>query len=135
MGNVRQGESQNAPRAVETIFGWTLAGEITKEPEYRSLETVNLATEKYTMESDLKRLWDLETLGIREADYGYERFQDNIRFNGHRYSVRLPWKAGSYHLPDNKAMCEQRLRGLLKHLHKEPDVLCEYDRIMKEQLE
>ena len=47
-------ESENAPRAVETIFGWTLAGEITKEPEYRSLVTVNFATEKYTMESDLK---------------------------------------------------------------------------------
>ena len=94
MGNVRQGESQNAPRVVETIFGWTLAGEITKEPEYRSLVTVNLATEKYTMESELKRLWDLETLGIREADDIYEGFQDNIRFSGHRYGVRLPWKAG-----------------------------------------
>ena len=135
MGNVRQEESQNAPRAVETIFGWTLAGEITKEPEYRSLVTVNLATEKYTKESDLKRLWDLETLGIREADDVYEGFKDNIRFNGYRYSVRLPWKAGSYHLPDNKAMCEQRLRCLLRRLRKELDVLYEYDRIMKEQLE
>ena len=63
-GSVRKGESQNAPRAVETIFGWTLAGEITKEPECRSLVNVNLATGKYTIESDLKRLWDLETLGI-----------------------------------------------------------------------
>ena len=34
-----------------------------------------------------------------------------------------------------KAMCEHRLRGLLRRLHKEPDVLYEYDRIMKEQLE
>ena len=65
----------------------------------------------------------------------FMKFQDNIRFNGHWYSVRLPRKAGSYHLPDNKAMCEQRLRGLLRCLHKEPDVLYEYDRIMKEQLE
>ena len=91
--------------------------------------TVNLATDKYTMEPDLKRLWDLETLGIREADDVYEEFQDNIRCNGHGYSVRLLWKAGSYHLPDNKAMCDQRC------LCKEPDVLYEYDRTMKEQLE
>ena len=82
------------------------------------------------MVSDLKRLWDLETLGIREADDVYEDFQDNVRFNGHRYSVRLPWKAGSYHLPDNKTMYEQRLRGLLRCLRKEPDVSCEYDRII-----
>ena len=32
-------------------------------------------------------------------------------------------------------MGEQRLRGLLRCLRKEPDVLCEYDRIMNEQLE
>ena len=32
-------------------------------------------------------------------------------------------------------MCEQRLRGLLRCFRKEPDILCEYDRIMKEQLE
>ena len=94
--------------------------------------TVNLATGKYTRKSDLKRLWELETLGIREADDDYEDFQDNIRFNGHRYSVRLPWKAGSYHLPDNKTMCEQRLKGLLRCLHEEPDVPCEHDRIINE---
>ena len=36
------------------VFGCD-TGRWSKEPEYRSLVTVNLATGKYTMESDLKR--------------------------------------------------------------------------------
>ena len=40
---------------------------------------------------DVQRLWDLETLGIREiTDQVHESFENNISFNGSRYSVCLP---------------------------------------------
>ena len=46
-------------------------------------------------DSKLKRLWDLETLGICETKDVYEDLVENIQFNGERYSVKLPWKAGT----------------------------------------
>ena len=51
---------------------------------------------------DVQRLWDLETLGIREiTDQVQESFENNISFNGSRYSVCLPWKEGHPELPTN----------------------------------
>lgn len=48
--------------------------------------------------------------------------------------MKLPWKEGEYEIPNNKELAEQRLSSLMKRLDKQPDVLAEYDRIMKEQL-
>ena len=64
----------------------------------------------------------------------YTEFEETIEFTGKRYRVKLPWKEGEYEIPNNKELAEQRLSSLMKRLDKQPDVLAEYDRIMKEQL-
>ena len=46
------------------------------------------------LEGKVKKLWDLETLGIGEEESMHEPLFDNISFNGTRYSVQLPWKEG-----------------------------------------
>lgn len=49
--------------------------------------------------------------------------------------VSLPWKEFHEPLPDNYNLCLKRLRGLLHRLKQNPEVLRQYDDIMKDQLE
>ena len=98
---------------------------------------VNLFIEeggKNGIENNLKKLWDYETLGIRETDDVYEDMVDSIRFTGERYSVKLPWKTGNYHLPDNYRLSQSRMQSQLKKLKKEPEKLQAYHEIITDQL-
>ena len=90
------------PVVIETIFRWTLAGKLGESHGCRTNAHVNLVIEDRkgdTMEENFK-IWDYETLGIAETDV-YEDLENSICFNGQRYSVKLPWRAGNYHLPTN----------------------------------
>ena len=55
---------------------------------------VNLVTHDDGCEVDydqeVRRLWDLETIGIEEGDKVHEALMDKITFDGGRYSVKLP---------------------------------------------
>lgn len=57
----------------------------------------------------------------------YEEFVDNICFSGNRYSAKLPWKEGSSVLDSNYESSLSRIKGQIKKLRKEPEVLREYD--------
>ena len=89
---------------------------------------------KNGIENNLKKLWDYETLGIRETDDVYEDMGDSIRFTGERYSVKLPWKTGNYHLPDNYRLSQSLMQSQLKKLKKEPEKLQAYHEIITDQL-
>ena len=66
------------------------------------------------LSQQVERLWDLDSVGIREGDHVHERFKDNVTFDGTRYVVELPWKEAKYVLPSNKDICEGRLKSLVK---------------------
>ena len=133
-GTSRRGESQSEPIAIETIFGWTLSGEIKDENLRNAKANVHLAIDSRKSESELHKLWDYESIGIREETDVHTMFKEAIEFTGERYRVKLPWKEGDYDIPNNKEYAEQRLKTLMKRLEKNPEVLKEYDLIMKEQL-
>ena len=76
-----------------------------------------------------------EALGINEKDKVHEEFLASISFTGSRYSVKLPWKEGHDKLPDNHANSLCRMKSQLKRFRKEPDLLKEYDAIIKKQVE
>ena len=130
-GRTVRGRSDE-PVAVETKLGWVLSGPI----KARGIDDggdsgscvkvdnnfVALASSKH-LDASVKRLWDLETLGIREEDEACELLNDSIHFNGQRYSVSLPWKEGHGALPSNYSGSVQRLKGQLSKLRKEPEVL------------
>ena len=61
-------------------------------------------------------------------------FEDDIEFRNGRYSVKLPWKQGHDILPSNYTNSLSCMRGQLKRLQKEPEVLHKYDSIIREQL-
>ena len=90
----------DGPVAVETELGWVLSGPLTfRQPADRPQEVnVNfVGRDSVSLESldgNVQRLSDLETLRIKESDGVYEEFVDSIAFNGNRYSVKLPWKEG-----------------------------------------
>jgi hypothetical protein len=105
--------------AVESVFGWTLSGELptdTQEPSH-ALTLISMMTREQTC---LSELWKLETIGIQdpaekitqeEHDQKVkEDFQSKIsRDSDGRYVVRLPWINDSIPIPTNHAVSEKRL--------------------------
>ena len=137
-GNVLRG-AIGEPVAVETILGWVLSGPIRETPgDENTVEVHHVRTEKLccrSLEKDVERMWDLETLGIKESDEVHEALLDKIKFNGERYSVKLPWKQGHEILPSNYVNSLTRMKGQIKRLSKERGLLEEYDQIIREQLD
>ena len=110
------------PIAIETIIGWTISGRVNGPRDHHANVNLVLDASGEIAESELKRLWDLETLGICETKDVYEDLVENIQFNGERYSVKLPWKAGHQTLPSNYQLCVNRLKGLKRRLDKDPGI-------------
>ena len=89
-----------------------------------------------SLEEEIKHFWDLETLGIKHDEPTvYEKFIEDIRHNGERYEVKLPFKEDHPLLPDNYHLSKMRLESLLRRLKSKPEVLKHYDEVVKEQLE
>ena len=65
----------------------------------------------------------------------HQRVIDEVTFNGQRYSVDLPWKAGHGPIPSNYNSSLVRLKSQISKLHATPDVLEQYNAIIMEQLE
>ncbi|UYV65520.1 hypothetical protein LAZ67_3004584, partial [Cordylochernes scorpioides] len=86
--------------AVETKLGWTLMG---NSPIIDSNDNVQQTLNLLTTRCDLKDLWDLEVLGIRDPvetcskETRYQEIKEKFitkiqRQSDQRYSVGLPWK-------------------------------------------
>lgn len=139
-GRTIQGESEE-PVAVETELGWVLSGPLKRKGSNSEQEvSVNfvahdsLAIAKDSLEGAVNQLWDLESLGIKPSDEVHESFESDISFTDGRYSVKLPWKQGHEPLPSNYANSLSRMKSQIKRLKREPEVLTEYDSIIKDQL-
>ena len=138
-GNVVRG-GVGEPVAIETQLGWVVSGPLESSPSTDSEQAVSVniigrdGTVPGRLERDIQVLWDLETLGITESDGVYKEFVDNITFNGKRYSVKLPWKEGRDVLDSNYELSLSRMKGQVRKLRKDPEVLREYDSVIKEQL-
>ena len=133
--------------AVETELGWVLLGALKKRDHLETSQTssqdvsVNFVghdsvdLDKGSLDLEISRLWDLESLGIKsQGDEVHKLFENEIEFVGGRYSVRLPWKQGHDPLPNNYDNSLSRMKGQLRKLKREPDILTEYDLIIKDQL-
>ena len=132
------------PVAIKTKMGWVLSGPLkVTGKEFKSansavvnfLPSVNQGVDKRNIEENVNRLWDLETLGIRQDDEVHETVKDDIIFTGNRYSVGLPWKIGHNKLPSNYENCVARLQGQLRKFKKDPIIFEECNKIVTEQLE
>ena len=117
--------------AVQTALGYVLSVPIKIDArdnkDMQEVQVNFVSHEKDSLDTQISKLWDLETIGIRESDDVHDAFKESIRHNGERYSVKLPWKAENETLPTNYDLSLSRMKGQIKRLSKEPEVLAEYD--------
>ena len=140
--------SEEEPVAIDTILGWVLSGSMkgTKSPY-----SVNVVTQHVLLNVDqppederlfqlVNKFWKLESIGIengenfKKDDVILQNFRNTTKFDGSNYHVRLPWKPTFSEIHDNYALSRARLRVLLARLRKDPHLLEEYDRIIKNQV-
>ena len=85
------------------------------------------------MTAQISKFLELESIGISKKEYTvYQLFSDEIQFIDGCYVVSLPWKEEDPKLPDNYGLCKRRLDLLFKKRDSNPDLLREYDTIIKE---
>ena len=58
--------------AIETIFDWTISGKLSGPRDHHADVNLVLDTTGEKVDSELKRLWDLEALGICDTKHVYE---------------------------------------------------------------
>ena len=137
------------PVAVLTRLGWVLSGPVIQEKQGHPSCSTNLnATHVLRVDTEpivsnttdqlhnqLEKLWDLETLGIRDHELTTEpKFIEEINFNGKHYEVKLPFREEHPLLPDNHTGSVKRLSSLISRLKTNPKLLLEYDNIIQEQI-
>ncbi len=144
--SIEQRVNQGGPIATYTRLGWVLSAPVlVKESRAASINLTSthvlrvetkLKTEDSDLQSEVKKFWELESLGIKSQEESvYSKFVEDTKFNRERYEVKLPWKEEHDVLPDNYKLSQTRLESQLRRLKQKPQVLEEYDRVIKEQLE
>ncbi|UYV73787.1 hypothetical protein LAZ67_11000915 [Cordylochernes scorpioides] len=127
--------------AVETKLGWTLMG---NSPITDSNDNVQQTLNLLTTRCDLKDLWDLEVLGIRDPvetcskETRYQEIKEKVitkiqRQSDQRYSVGLPWKVEKESIPSNLDIAIKRLDISTKKMTSQ-NKLTEYSQIFRDWL-
>ncbi|KAL1446606.1 hypothetical protein WDU94_015601 [Cyamophila willieti] len=108
---------------LDSVFGYLLSGKVhydTIIPKESTTLFVHL-DRPLSHEHDLRLLWDLETLGIKENatitddDLALQKFESAIRYENNRYYVDFPWKDGCKEdVQSNFGLAIGRLRSLVK---------------------
>ena len=93
-----------------------------------------LNSDKHEINSQLRKLWDLESIGIRIEDEVHTRVIDNIYFTGKRYSVRLPWKVAHKPLATNYSNSLAKLKSQVHKLKDTPEIFEKYNEVISQQL-
>ena len=87
------------------------------------------------LDDHLKQFWELESLGVTEDETSmYEKFVQQINYDGQRYEVSLPWKEHHPPLPDHYDLCCKRFTKLFKRLRQTPSLLTDYNTVIKDQV-
>ena len=121
------------PIAEYTAFGWT----IMSGGKEKGFNQMLLARDT---EADYAELCKLDVLGIKNKNEGrndelYQEFKEQLgRDESGCYETNLLSKANSPELPTNKLGSLRSLESLLKRLKKDPELLQEYDQIIRDQL-
>ena len=140
-GRVIRGD--NGPTAIHTKVGWVLSGpvdqpEVTTNLTFMTTHVLKIETcptMEGNLDDHLKRFWELESLGVTDDETSvYEKFVQQIKHNGQRYEVSLPWKEHHPLLPDHYDLCHKRLINLLRRLRQSPQLLHDYNSIIQDQV-
>ena len=145
-GETKRGDE--GPVAVKSKLGWLLSGPINGTVDRTHVTHSNLIidgpnhlfqpSQDDVLANTLKSFWDTESIGISDfsggGDVANESFEIDVKRNGGRYEVKLPWKEDCLPSSNSYHLCESRLRSLHHKLRKEPTLLSEYNNIIQDQL-
>ena len=142
-GEILRGKE--GPVGINTSLGWVLTGPTDFVSSQES--TVNLITthtlrvdseiSNKMLDTTLKKFWELESLGITSEETEHpvmDQFTNAVKMRDNRYEVSLPWREFHDPLPTNYELSRRRLTGLLRRLKQTPEILQEYDSIIRSQL-
>jgi len=142
MGGVSRGV--HGPVAIHTKLGWVLSGSASTEGltncSTNLVTTHVLRVDAQPDESDslgeqLRAFWDLESLGVVSTEKTpYDDFLNTVTIQNGRYEVLLPWKEAHKPLPDNFQLSLKKLERLLYRLKQTPNILKQYDGIIRDQI-
>jgi hypothetical protein len=101
----------------------------------RPAEAYSIDTDETNLVKTIERFWDMESIGIREATFpdDDECFVTNVSYNGGRYEITLPWKENRP--SDHYNLTYRCVLALQRRLLHDRDLLTEYDKIIKDQLD
>ena len=119
-GNVKR-DQIGEPIAVESKLGWLLTGPLKSnlvqtylsdthilhiKPQYRTFDEIS--------DSNFpSSIWDIESINISKKDkLFYEKFENNLCFDGERCCVRLPFTNSFSQIPDNFSNSFARLKSV-----------------------
>ena len=126
-GICKRGENPGSLVAVESHFGWILAGPVDSYSKHTSAMLTMVENNEVT--ASLRRFWELESIGITEAvnpamsqeeELAVNDFNDGLNFDGKNYEVRLPWKRDHPKLENNYAQAVKRLESIERKLKRDP---------------
>jgi hypothetical protein len=127
---------ENCPTAISTSLGWVLSGPLETQMTDTGNTHVLYVSTQTEFDTTLNRFSELESLGIvNEEDTLYNQLKNTIKFKENRYEVALPWKEHHPPLPSNYELSVRRLTGLLRRLRKDPQLLQEYDAVIRDQID
>ena len=129
-----------------TIFGYVLTGSC-KTPAAQDVQVtvLKLSSEEEMIqvepEKDLKSLWELDHIGIKEEILTeqekevLENFEDTITYSklDRQYVVALPWKGNKERLTTNFNLALGRLKQQCKKFQENADYLKNYQKVLQDQ--
>ncbi|XP_057292572.1 uncharacterized protein LOC130621287 [Hydractinia symbiolongicarpus] len=78
------------------------------------------------------KFWQVEDINEVDTTFNIGKFSEKIDFDGERYSVPLPWKQDHKQIPDNFQNSRNRLTSVFRQLKAKPELLQQYDDIIKQ---
>ena len=84
--------------------------------ETHVLFTGRESNKEMTLTEQVSRLWDIESVGIRDVQDVHKSFIENASFQNGRYSVSLPFKEYAQDIPDNYNLSLVRLNSPVKEI-------------------
>ena len=125
--------AETAPYAIDTMFGWVLAGPFhiqrlkAKESRKCMALTATDASPWSKLEKLLEGFWNMESIGLVEKNDVYTKeerdavrsFERSISFSNNRYVVALPFKKNSPELLSNYSQARTRLISCEKSLKRD----------------
>ena len=122
----RIGKSEQRPQSANTGYLHTFRAQLASPDMFPTILEANEAD----MNTTLKRLWDLETIGITaqtsensgmtpDERFAWKKVEQSLTYNGERYEVAVPWKNERPSLENNRPIAKRRLRLVENKLMKD----------------